>query len=342
MVSPELSPNTKTYTLPQIIQVLAQVELASDERTTIAQQILAWTNGQPELTECLAFRVLDVIPHNSDVGPPVELVNNQVREFFTPALLKTTLAQSSSMASFWIPLRETLLQDQQQNYRLLKYYQAVLLNSHHLLTGYQPEQETLLSLGLLRQDERKQIKVANPIYRRVFSVDWVEQQLSQPFRMEKGHWVLVTSLLSILMFIVLQSMWRYVPISATYRCNEATDLTEAILAKLSLDPTQMHQSINHLLSLQEQGQLSEQCQSILYDLQYHYAIHVAAGTHNHPLDAATYLCQIPESYYTERNSVPWFSRWSNLYHNTNFAESLTRYIEHNPCPSYTFLNRASP
>jgi hypothetical protein len=80
MVSPELSPNTKTYTLPQIIQVLAQVELASDERTTIAQQILAWTNGQPELTECLAFRVLDVIPHNSDVGPPVELVNNQVRE----------------------------------------------------------------------------------------------------------------------------------------------------------------------------------------------------------------------------------------------------------------------
>lgn len=327
--------------LSQIVQVLQQAMVNVEEPLTIAQQILAWTNGQPELTQCLLDKVATRLNY-AFTGEATDLVNQQVRGYFSPDLLVSSSTQSTPATKLLHTLEEALLQDHQQNYRRLQYYQAVLLTPHKLPTGYQTEHDALVEAGLLRENTQGVVKVANPIYRRVFNAPWVDKQLNRPLIQNKGNWLLFTSLLSILAFIILQSIFRYIPLTTTHRCHQENDLRDAVLAKLSLEPIQMQTSINRLLALQDQNQLSEQCKSVLHDLQYSYGIYVSAGTHNNPVDAAQYLCQVPESYYVKRNSVPWFSRWSNIYQSTNFAESLNTYVEDNTCPGYNFLNRVSP
>lgn len=345
MDRPPLSQNIPTMaeslSLSQVVQALQQETAHIEEPLTIAQQILAWTNGQPELTQCLLEKVITRLNY-AFTGEAIELVNQQVRNYFSPNLLTASNDQSTSVTELLGTLKEALIQDHQQNHRRLHYYQAVLLTPHKLPIGYQAEHDALVETGLLRESTQGSIKVANPIYRRVFNAPWIDQQLNRPLIQNKGNWLLLTSLLSILAFVILQSLFRYIPLTATHRCHQENDLRDAVLAKLSLEPIQMQTSINRLLALQDQNQLSEQCKSILHDLQYSYGIYVSAGTHNNPVDAAQYLCQIPESYYIERNSVPWFSRWSNIYQSTNFAESLNTYIEDNTCPGYIFLNRVSP
>lgn len=332
--------------LSQVVQSLAGLDDAWGDPLAVAQQILAWTNSQPELTQYLVEKVMDAASQSSGQPvtlTPLELVNSQVKAYFSPDLLISQPSdETHAVGRLLTGIKDVLLEDRKRGCRRLQYYQTVLITPHQLPSGYQSEETILLDVGLLHRNSEGRVKITNPIYRRVFNADWVDQQLNRPFVMNKGHWILLTSLLSILAFIWLQSVFRYAPLSRTYRCNQAADLRDAIVAKLSLEPLKMRQAMNRLLILKDKGQLSEQCQSILYDLQYSYGIYVAAGTHNHPLDAVTYLCQIPESYYIERNSVPWFSRWSNIYNSINFAESLTAYVERNSCPGYTFLNRVSP
>ncbi|NJM97055.1 MAG: hypothetical protein HC800_07630 [Phormidesmis sp. RL_2_1] len=354
-----------TLALADIAQRLAQAGIAIADRT-LAEQILAWTEGHPILTEQLLEDVIQAVAQrHSPVatmmtagdGPFAnglaselanDLVNKLVKARFTPDMLAPDVLfadpsswQSQRVSELLADIQQALVADQSQGCRLLKYYQLVLLARHHLPTGYLSEQQRLIELGLVRQDAQGNIKVANPIYRRIFSPTWVDEQLNQPFVLQKGRWILLTSLFSILTFILLQSVFRYFPWAPTHRCVQSAELRDATLASVSLAPESMEQAIDQLLTLKRQNQLSEPCQAVLYDLQYSYGIYVAASAHNNPLQAATYLCQIPESYYRERNVVPWFSRWSNLYESVDFADHLDRYVERQPCPGYDFLNRAS-
>ena len=328
------------YDLPQVVLALSKTGISVDLQMILARQILAWTSGQPELTQYLQEKVTNALSMDTTLASAA-LVDEQAKTYFSPDLLTSEVSQDKSLVDFLVRMEQALLQDRQQGYRRLQYYQAVLSGLQRLPSGYQQERQALIDIGLLHENERKQIKVTSPSYRRIFNAVWIDQQLEQPFALNKGHWLLLTSLMSILVFVLLQSLFRYVPFSATNRCNQAADLRDAVVAKLSLEPQQMKQSIDHLLMLKQQNQLNHQCQDILHDLQYSYGIYVSVGTHNHPLDAAKYLCQIPEAYYVERNAVPWFSRWSNIYQGTNFAESLTSYIEKASCPAYDFLNRSS-
>ncbi|MEM6255291.1 MAG: hypothetical protein AAF821_20450 [Cyanobacteria bacterium P01_D01_bin.156] len=326
----------------QVVNFLQQSTVTVDNPLLVAQQILAWTNGQPELTYCLVKKVLSRLSQSFS-GTAAELVNQQVKAYFSPELLNLHKNQRTiPVVALLHTLKESLLQDKQQKYRRLQYYQQVLLSSRRVSAGYQTEHAALVEAGLISENSQSQIKVSNPIYRRVFNAAWVEQCLDSNFSNSKAQWLLLTSLLSILAFVVLQSTFRYIPVSRTNRCLQEADLRDAVLAKVSLEPIQMQRSIERLLKLQGQKQLSTQCQSVLYDLQYSYGIYVSAGTYSNPLDAAQYLCQIPELYYKKRNSVPWFSRWSNLYERDDFAAALTDYVEQNPCPSYGFLNRVNP
>ncbi|NEQ54323.1 MAG: hypothetical protein F6K11_30040, partial [Leptolyngbya sp. SIO3F4] len=322
---------------------LSTTRISIELKSRLAQQVLAWTSGQPELTQYLQDKVVVALSALSQDMSQVSatLVDEQVKIYFSPALLRSKVPHDKPLVEVLARIEQGLLQDRQQGHRRLQYYQAVLSSSYNLSFDYRDERQALIDIGLLHENGRKQIKIASPIYRRIFNILWVEQKLEQPFILNKGHWLLLTSLLSILIFILIQSLFRYLPFSATSHCNEAADLRDAVVAKLSLNSQQMKQSIEKLRMLKEQEQLSPQCQDILHDLQYSYGIYISAGTHNHPLEAAKYLCQIPEAYYRKRNAVPWFSRWSNIYQGANFAQALSTYIEHTSCPGYDFLNRSS-
>ena len=180
--------------------------------------------------------------------------------------------------------------------------------------------------------------MANPIYRRVFNNEWLEQYLQKPFILNKEYWFLLTILLSILVFSLLQSTFRYLPIVQTRNCTQEQELKNAIQANFSLNSQQMEQAIERLRTLQKTNELTDPCEAILYDLEYNYAIYFEAGIDNQPFSAAKRLCSIPKIYYEENSIRPWFYRWSNIYKSTNFGSALTRYIQQESCPGYEALN----
>lgn len=330
-----------TQTKMTVTDVTVQLTSLSLERQKIeqiGQQILAWTNGQPVLTAHVIQLLLNQPSLLQDTSV-VDAVNDLVQNYFSPDLLQS---EATSVNRETLQLLERihqgLLADRNMRDRLLKSYQDILLIRHPVSSGYTAEQQTLLDMGLVVQDNTKGLKVANPIYRRVFNRPWVEDHLRQPFALNKEHWALLTGLLSILAFALLQSTFRYLPLGGTQRCSQETDLKNAIQANFSLNAQQMEQAIERLRTLQQMNELTDDCGSVLHDLEYNYAIYVEAGEKNQPFNAAKRLCRIPESFYQENNIRPWFYRWQNIYKRTDFVTLLDLYVKEENCPAYSWLS----
>lgn len=110
-----------------------------------------------------------------------------------------------------------------------------------------------------------------------------------------------------------------------------------------LDENRLEQIVNFLKNKrQQQGDtFDEECEKILYEAQYEYAIGIKAERYSNFKDAAELLCEIPEEYHKNINAKPWFKRW---YKKPGFSEQLKEYLdpENNKCPAATYLNRDIP
>ncbi|MGK7952440.1 MAG: pentapeptide repeat-containing protein [Xenococcaceae cyanobacterium] len=82
---------------------------------------------------------------------------------------------------------------------------------------------------------------------------------------------------------------------------------------------------------------NEKCRQTLYEVKYTYAIEIKANQENKLLEAVAILCSLPEQYYQDKESKPWFSRWVNSFANTSFPEQLADYIEIHGCPGADYL-----
>lgn len=330
-------PKTK-MTVADVTAQLASLSIERQETQYIGQQILAWTNGHPVLTA----HVIQLLINQPSVLRDTSIqdaVNNLVQDYFSADLLQSEVTSVNRDALQVLDqIRQGLLTDRSMRDRLLKSYQDILLIRHQISSGYTTEQRQLLEMGLVVQDDAKGLKVANPIYRRVFNRAWIDQHLRQPFSLNKEYWVLLTGLLSILAFALLQSTFRYLPIGETQRCTQEKELKNAIQANFSLNAQQMDQAIVRLRSLQQANELTANCGSVLHELEYNYAIYIEAGEKNQPFNAAKRLCRIPEAFYQENNIRPWFYRWHNIYKRTDFTTLLDLYIQEESCPAYSWLS----
>jgi len=142
----------------------------------VLKEVLAWTSGQPFLTQklCKLIRSSPLpIPANGEAEWIENLVQTQVIENWEaqdePEHLKT--------------IRDRLLSNEQRAVSLLRLYQQILQQGE--VTGDDsPEQNELLLSGLVvkqistSQRSAPVLTIYNHIYQAVFNQRWVEQQLN--------------------------------------------------------------------------------------------------------------------------------------------------------------------
>ena len=143
----------------------------------VLQAILRWTGGQPFLTQKLCQRVIQTVGQSDttalQIPPGLEtfwvdnLVQTQVLDHWEaqdePVHLRT--------------IRDRLFWNENRIGRLLGIYQQLLQEEVVPLDDSREQIELLLSGLVVRQGN--QLGIKNPIYRHVFSPEWVNQQLSR-------------------------------------------------------------------------------------------------------------------------------------------------------------------
>jgi signal transduction histidine kinase len=141
----------------------------ADNPQEVLKEILAWTGGQPFLTQKICQLVI-TFPLAIAAGREAQAVENLVRTrvidnweaFDEPEHLKT--------------IRDRLLRSEQHTGRLLGLYQQILQRTE-VPADYSAEQVKLQLSGLVvKQDGH--LRVYNPIYQAVFDRSWVDMVLA--------------------------------------------------------------------------------------------------------------------------------------------------------------------
>lgn len=138
--------------------------------TEVLKEILAWTGGQPFLTQKICHLVLisplSIVP-GSEQSWIENLVRTQVIEhweaFDEPEHLKT--------------IRDRIIRNEQRAGRLLGLYQQILQQGE-LAADDSPEQIELRLSGLVVK-RAGNLKAYNPIYESVFNKNWIDKELAK-------------------------------------------------------------------------------------------------------------------------------------------------------------------
>ncbi len=148
----------------------------------VIREILAWSGGQPFLTQKLC-RLVQLreqwIAAGTEAATVSQIVRSQVIENWEiqdePEHLKT--------------IRNRLLVSQQRAGRLLGFYQTILQQGQ-IVADDSPEQMELRLTGLVTR-QGGVLKVYNPIYAAVFNLDWVEKELAnlRPYAETFQAWI---------------------------------------------------------------------------------------------------------------------------------------------------------
>lgn len=195
---------------------------------TVLQHILAWTGGQPFLTQKLCQLVVQEMSMNSDAVPQTaqapDLLHQHNRDAPLPALDALSLEylfhtrvmehwEANDEPEHLRTIRDRILANEERAGRLLGLYQQILrspvqpapiaspyplfqqaqrgvvLPSDHVSENSHEQMDLLLS-GLVEK-HAGQLRVKNPIYAAVFNLDWVEHQLTKlrPYSEALNGWV---------------------------------------------------------------------------------------------------------------------------------------------------------
>ena len=161
------------FKIHEVEPLIAGLEGKLHRPQVVMEEILAWTGGQPFLTQKLCQLILQrVATQNSGADTPPHkmielLVNSEIIDNWEtndePEHLRT--------------IRDRILRNPQQVCRLLGIYQHVLQIGEITPDGSDEHRELRLS-GLVVELEGK-LKVYNRVYRKVFSDSWVEKKLGE-------------------------------------------------------------------------------------------------------------------------------------------------------------------
>ena len=165
-----------------------------EQHLATLQAILHWTGGQPFLTQKLCQLVIYVITSKGGFSDNSDSLTNKLSAKLVPILLQIP----PGMESFWVEelvknhilenweahdepvhlrtIRDRLFWNQNRTGRLLGIYQQLLHKEPVPLDDSREQMELLLSGLVVRQGNYLAIK--NPIYQKVFDLNWVNQQLS--------------------------------------------------------------------------------------------------------------------------------------------------------------------
>ncbi len=150
-------------------------DVTSDPET-IVHFILDWTGGQPFLTQALCHLVTvgRKIPKNSDVKDYIEkLVISKVIKDWRRQDRLYRLSHLEEIENWFIRVDSS---HKLEKLAALRLYTRILNQELIKFEQNDPKQWDLLISGLVVRDDNDFLKVANRIYEKVFTLDWVKEK----------------------------------------------------------------------------------------------------------------------------------------------------------------------
>jgi adenylate cyclase len=175
----------KGFTLEEALPLAAGLKIKNGNAETILKEILAWTNGQPFLTQKLCKFAIDNNDEELSIPPGSEAA-------WVEKTVRTCIIQnweSQDEPEHLRTIRDRIERNGKRTGRLLGIYQQTL-QGITVRSDDSREQIELLLCGLvIKQNGILQVK--NRIYASVFNPDWVEAQLAalRPYSQSLEAWV---------------------------------------------------------------------------------------------------------------------------------------------------------
>lgn len=147
----------------------------------ILTEILAWTGGQPFLTQKLCQLVVEQAKNQTEIKLSTLIEKYLIYDW-----------ETQDEPEHFRTIRDRLCyRNSRQTIRLLGLYRQVL--QHQIIpTSNSPEQIELRLSGLL-VTKQQHLVINNPIYAKIFDLSWVDRQLAQlrPYEQKLANWRVV-------------------------------------------------------------------------------------------------------------------------------------------------------
>ncbi|MCU0544100.1 MAG: AAA-like domain-containing protein [Oscillatoriaceae cyanobacterium Prado104] len=169
----------KGFTKEQAAPLAKGLEGKVDRPIQVLNEIVDWTGGQPFLTQKLCKIVQERAENsNPDIGELVQayIINNWEAND-NPEHLGT--------------IRDRILSNQQRIGQLLGIYQQILASPQKQIAADNSPDQMELKLSGLVVKKIGQLQVYNRIYREIFNLDWVRQELAKlrPYQENFAAWI---------------------------------------------------------------------------------------------------------------------------------------------------------
>ncbi|MEM9164073.1 MAG: AAA-like domain-containing protein, partial [Cyanobacteria bacterium P01_F01_bin.4] len=178
---------------------------AVDAPVAVLKEILAWTNGQPFLTQKLCRLVRQHAPERPSNGNVLALPADWVEALVRKHIL--TYWESQDNPEHLRTIRDRILRNEQRAGRLLSIYQQILVCDetvptpitadelpHCPINGVRyddsADQLDLLLSGLV-ENRQGTLRVKNRIYQEIFNLRWIEANLAElrPYAQALNNWL---------------------------------------------------------------------------------------------------------------------------------------------------------
>ncbi|MEG4166055.1 MULTISPECIES: ABC transporter substrate-binding protein [unclassified Microcoleus] len=165
------------FHLEEAEPLLRELEKKVSNPQAVLKEVLAWTGGQPFLTQ----KLCKLITNGMEASGVEQLVQQRIVQNWEDQddTYHLRTIRHRIINSFSSP----------QSGLLLGLYQQILQNKEIIADASDEHQELLLSGLIVKQD--KKLKVYNPIYQLIFNLKWVENQLldRRPYQQEITQWL---------------------------------------------------------------------------------------------------------------------------------------------------------
>jgi AAA-like domain/GUN4-like len=159
------------------------LEGKAENPQAVMKEILHWSGGQPFLTQKICELL---VQRESPILQGKE--SEQVKSLIQRQIIENWKAKDSPVHLTTISDR-LLRQDEKRTARLLGLYQQIL-QEDGIVANKTVEQRELQLSGLVVEENGK-LRVYNPIYKKIFNLDWIKNQLSNlcPYAEDLRDWL---------------------------------------------------------------------------------------------------------------------------------------------------------
>nr|WP_063842381.1 AAA-like domain-containing protein [Hassalia byssoidea] len=176
------------FNLDEVQPLVKGLELFGSNAQAIVKEILAWTNGQPFLTQKLCQLILnssqDTVNERLTIPPGTEA-------FWIESIVKSRIIykwEFQDEPEHLRTIRDRLLGNERFSGRILGICQQILVEE--VPADDSREQIELLLSGLI-VNQQGYLKIKNPIYQAVFNSEWVALQMDnlRPYAQNFKAWI---------------------------------------------------------------------------------------------------------------------------------------------------------